>query len=417
MRAALAPLHAIEATKREEFMADQHARKARRDVLERAIANATKQEADAVARGTPLSTGSTRRSVEDLTEELAGIPSEPQRIVTNDATVERLGTIVQANPRGVILVRDEIAGLLETMHRDGHQNDRAFLLEAWSTGAAYTSDRVGRGSTTADPLAIGVYGLIQPSVLRDHIKNLDRHAGGDGFFARFQILTLVDASDVRAGHDRPRDEVAHERALATFRALDAAALDSIKDQPRGHYRSIRFSDDAQEHFTRWRERMEQRAIDLGDTALGAYCNKTPASAARLALSIHLIEQAAGNPAPEITLDQAKRATALADHFYLHAEILYARDANRHARLARAIASKIQDGTVTDGMTVTDVGNLFDAKARGSMEDVRTALDLLADLNWLRVEERPRPRARSTFVVRLDGRSETSPPPDGQPLDA
>lgn len=395
-KAALHPLEQIEASKRREFEASTHKRNAQLAILNRDIAAISKGRR---ASGASATTGEEAR-LESLLEEQANVPLAPARIVTNDATVESLGSLNQANPRGMFLFRDELEGLLNTMQRDGHQNDRTFFLESYNAKAAYTFDRIGRGTVSVDPLALSMYGLTQPSMLAQHIASLDRHAGGDGFFARFQLVTLLDAREVGSGQNRLMDDAAFAQAMAVFRTLDEQALAAIKGQPRGHHRTVRFAPDAQEHFDGWRASIEERVLALGETALAAYCAKTPAAGARMALIVHLLDKAGGHPATEVTLEQARQATGLMDHFLAHAEILYAREQHPHARLARSIANKIDDGLISDGMSLTDIGGLFDGKARGSMDDVRAALDLLSNLNWLRVEERPKAGVRSTFVVRL-----------------
>jgi putative DNA primase/helicase len=53
-----------------------------------------------------------------------------RRFVVNDTTVEKLGVILAENPIGVLIFRDELVGFLRAMEREGHEQDRAFYLEA-----------------------------------------------------------------------------------------------------------------------------------------------------------------------------------------------------------------------------------------------------------------------------------------------
>src|SRR5262249_25115927 len=41
----------------------------------------------------------------------------PIRLIVNDATIERLAELLQARPHGIVLVRDELAGLFLNMQR------------------------------------------------------------------------------------------------------------------------------------------------------------------------------------------------------------------------------------------------------------------------------------------------------------
>ena len=47
----------------------------------------------------------------------------------DDATVEKLGELLNENPHGLLQFRDEDAGFLHMMDREGHENARAFLKE------------------------------------------------------------------------------------------------------------------------------------------------------------------------------------------------------------------------------------------------------------------------------------------------
>src|SRR5690554_4223501 len=58
-------------------------------------------------------------------------PEEPtrRRLVVNDATIEKLGELLNENPNGLLLVRDELAGWLSKLSGEEGQGDRAFYLE------------------------------------------------------------------------------------------------------------------------------------------------------------------------------------------------------------------------------------------------------------------------------------------------
>jgi len=56
--------------------------------------------------------------------------------ISNDTTVEKLGELLNENPRGLLLFRDELTGWLRSLERDGHEADRAFYLESSEGKAA-----------------------------------------------------------------------------------------------------------------------------------------------------------------------------------------------------------------------------------------------------------------------------------------
>src|SRR5215470_20392239 len=87
---------------------------------------------------------------EDLREHFDAAPRyavpRETRYLINDTTVEKLRELLNQNPNGLLLFRDELSGFLRTMDRPGHENDRAFYCEAWNGTGPYTYDRIGRGT-------------------------------------------------------------------------------------------------------------------------------------------------------------------------------------------------------------------------------------------------------------------------------
>ena len=79
-------------------------------------------------------------------------PFVPPRLYVSDITTERLAVLLQARPRGLALVVDELAGLFLNMGRYSNGSDREFWLQAWNgralcRGAARTPPCRDRSST------------------------------------------------------------------------------------------------------------------------------------------------------------------------------------------------------------------------------------------------------------------------------
>src|SRR5262245_23791009 len=69
-------------------------------------------------------------------------PPPRPRMMAMDTSTEELQRLLAENPRGLLYVRDELAGWLGGFDRyGGHGADRAVYLEAWN-GGAYVCDRV-----------------------------------------------------------------------------------------------------------------------------------------------------------------------------------------------------------------------------------------------------------------------------------
>src|SRR5262249_46274567 len=92
---------------------------------------------------------------------------QPSRLVLDDYTTETIAPTLRHNPRGVVVVKDELAGLINALnqYKGGRGSDRQVLLQLWS-GSDIIIDR-----KSAPPLHIrrpflAVVGGIQPAVLQ-----------------------------------------------------------------------------------------------------------------------------------------------------------------------------------------------------------------------------------------------------------
>ena len=101
-----------------------------------------------------------------------------QRYLVNDATVEKLGELLNQNPNGVLVYRDELTGWLRSLDKDGQEGARGFYLEAWNGNGRYTFDRIGRGTIDIEAAKVSIIGGIQPGPLADYIRALPRAGRG-----------------------------------------------------------------------------------------------------------------------------------------------------------------------------------------------------------------------------------------------
>jgi hypothetical protein len=96
----------------------------------------------------------------------------------SDATIERLGLLLQARKRGALVIADELAGLFLNMGRYSNGSDREFWLEAWN-GKGFVIERMGRPPVVLDNLLIGIVGGLQPDKLARSFEG-----DNDGMYAR-----------------------------------------------------------------------------------------------------------------------------------------------------------------------------------------------------------------------------------------
>ena len=215
LKEALRPLNHLVTQARREYTAalekwefDQMVIEARKKGLRAEIEKAVKKDGD----------------VSDLRDQLKELKeNEPieRRYIVNDPTVEKLGELLNQNPLGLLLFRDELVGWFRSLDRDGHENDRAFYLEAWNGFGRYTYDRIGRGTIHIESITLSILGGIQPGPLSQYLRGaLSGEIGADGLMQRFQLSVYPDPPREWRNVDRWPDVEAQRLVFDLFAHLD-----------------------------------------------------------------------------------------------------------------------------------------------------------------------------------------------------
>ncbi len=131
-----------------------------------------------------------------------------RRLIVNDVTVEKLGELLKETPRGLLLVRDELAGFLANLERKEYQSDRSFYLTAFNGNKSYTYDRIGRGTIHIPNATLSIIGGIQPARIIPIIQDMHRGINDDGLMQRFQMLIYPDERQEQLWVDRPHNQKA-----------------------------------------------------------------------------------------------------------------------------------------------------------------------------------------------------------------
>jgi hypothetical protein len=126
-------------------------------------------------------------------------PHEPTmgRTVVEDATVEALHSVLEANPRGVLDIEDELSGWVRRMdqYKGGKGADRQFFLGVWSNRSVAV-DRKGKSvPTIIERPWLSLIGSIQPSVLWEIASKRE-----DGMLDRF-LCSYPDTTPARLSDD------------------------------------------------------------------------------------------------------------------------------------------------------------------------------------------------------------------------
>ena len=331
------------------------------------------------------------KGADEIAAELQSLePSEPirRRHLINDSTVEKLGELLNQNPNGLTVFRDELIGLLKSLDQEGREGARAFFLEAWNGSGRFTYDRIARGTLDIVATIVSIIGAIQPGPLSDYVRKLAKGgAGDDGLIQRFQLAVWPDCPKTWRNVDRFPDSNARRKAHATYVRLDqmqpvelAAEVDEQEAVP-----FLRFDDEAQDRFDTWRGELESRLRSGAEhPAVESHLAKYRSLVPSLALLIHLADEPDGGP---VTVAALKRAVGWSQYLETHARRIYGALERHATNSARTLAGKILDGSLTDGFSLRDVyrpgwSGLSDRN------EASAAVEVLLDHDWLQSESLP-----------------------------
>ena len=316
------------------------------------------------------------------------LPPEPtaRRFIVNDATVEKLGELMQQNPWGTLSYRDELYGLLTGLDKPGQEGARAFMLQSYDGNQGYTFDRIGRGTVHIPRVCQAVIGGIQPGRIQEYVRGAV--AGGsadDGLLQRFALTVWPDVTGEFIHVDQWPDTPAKQTAWAVFERL-------AKLQPANDTEPViwRFDDAAQALFVEWLVPFETeiRGDDL-HPAMVSHLSKYRKLIPALALVFALIDTP--DTSGVIHERELIRALSFGDYLRTHANRLYAAAVTPETTDAVTLLSRIKagklvdrDGVILDSFTPRQVA-LKHWAGLGTPDAVRKAADVLADYDWLRRE--------------------------------
>ena len=310
-----------------------------------------------------------------------------RRYKTNDSTVEKLGELLRENPAGLLVLRDELVGLIATWEREGREGERAFFLEAWNGDQSFDTDRIGRGHVSIANLCVSIFGGIQPDKLTVYLEQAAHALANDGMLQRFQVLVFPDPRRWE-WRDRAPNKAARDAAVAVFDtladfdpvALGAAPMDDISKFPY-----FCFDAEAQDVFIEWSEDLHrERMVNEEEPIIRQHLAKFDKLFPALALIFHLVDCASGGTCGPVNKEAALRAAAWCEFLEAQARRCYGLLKDDGLRAAQALAAKLVRGALDDGFTVRDIRrNQWRHLTRD--EAILAALDWLEDEDWLRNE--------------------------------
>lgn len=326
------------------------------------------------------------------------LPPEPvwKRYLTNDSTIEKVGELLANNSQGMMVFRDELAGFLKRLDKDGHEEDRTFYLESWNGDASFNTDRIMRGSIVIPGLCLSVFGGIQPSVVSKWLYGMMTQIGqDDGLIQRFQLMVWPDEPAIYKNVDVPPNLTARQGyydLLASLVAIDPVSVGATVSEDNNDLPYLRFADDAQPLFSQWMTDWRNNLKGAGyDSPLENHYGKYSSLVASLALICHLANGDKG----AVTKAALLQALAWCDYLQTHATRIYTAALDAHVDVAHTVLSKVEKGKLPNTFTVRELKRHH---CRSTPTDqLHEALAELEDYGYLRREvQRTQGRHKELF---------------------
>ncbi|MCK6484403.1 MAG: DUF3987 domain-containing protein [Phycisphaerae bacterium] len=309
-------------------------------------------------------------------------PVEPEaprekRLLVSDVTVEKLGALLEANPLGLLIVRDEVAALLGSFDRYANgRGDMPAYLSFHDAHSVVIDRKNEAGTLFVERAAVSILGGVQPAVLRRVFGERERESG---LLARFLLVNPPERPQ-RWSDAGLSDDAAYcwRELLAALQGIPSAIDDNGYVRP--HF--IPLGDEAKALFIPWLNAHSDELAELADDDLRAHYSKQKGGCVRLALLFECIM--AEGAIRFVGADAMRRAIILTEWYKHEAARIYGtlRDDAEQTRI-RSMLEWI--GRRGGSVTPTELARCGPREFRGDADMAEQALSLLVKAGFGRWE--------------------------------
>jgi hypothetical protein len=320
-------------------------------------------------------------------------PFVAPRLYVSDSTVEKIAVLLQARPHGMLLIRDELAGLFLNLSRYSGGTDKEFWLEAWN-GKPYIVERISRPPVEVEHLLVGITGGFQPDKLARSFEG-----DADGIYAR--ILFAWPSEPPYQPLTDAVEEVEPEFENTLSRLVDLAKF----VEGKLIIRDVELTLDAVTAFEQFRQFVHERKNGL-DGREREWWVKTPGHVLRLSGTLAYLEWAratAGTTTAEPARIEARFVAAairlVTEYFWPHARAAIRQIGltDHHARerkVLRWLRAERKEQVSIEDVRREALQQSLDAEA------TRSLIEALVQAGWLReatIEKKTGRRAHRWLV--------------------
>lgn len=252
-------------------------------------------------------------------------PEQPEaptmgRCVASDTTVEALVSILEDNPRGLLVHRDELAGWVRSMdqYKGGKGSDRQHWLNLWSTDEVIVDrkSRMGEPVILSRPF-VSLFGGIQPAMLGELGAGVE-----DGLMDRF-LFAYPAQRHIRFTEDEISTET-EERYTALYDALADLTL-ATDEHGDPNPKPLKLSSEARKLFAKTVDALGAEILQPGfPVRLEGVWAKMRGYLARLSLVLAVGRHVESSVRKEqVEVEDVEAAAKLLHYFKAHARRVYA----------------------------------------------------------------------------------------------
>lgn len=213
-------------------------------------------------------------------------PKPTQReLIINDATTEAINASLEVNQRGLLMVRDEINGWINSLNQYRKGSDLEFWLSVWSNQSVKVN-RVGKDSLYVRKPFVSVIGGIQPAILSGFATD---GRSDNGFLARILFAWPDEMKKPYESNQAPDPAVFddYKRIIRNLHKLPH----NFDEEGHGEPILITLTDKARRAYSIWyKDNTDLINAEESDTVKSIY-GKMESYLLRLALILSLLDMA------------------------------------------------------------------------------------------------------------------------------
>jgi len=378
MQEAMQPVITIDEQLRQESAETSAKTQAYNAVIEQQIEGLKKSLAAAIRREEVIDRKAHADAMSDLQRQLR--PIEQRRLYVTDFTVEAVQSLLEHNPNGLLVMCDELSGLLKQMSLKEFARLREFILMTWGGKAPLSQIRISRDDVNLNTACLTIIGAVTPSVLSNTVQQTEDQ-GGDGLLQRFLLLTWPELPKF-IDSDQPPESALMEQYSRLITRLNSDAVLAAATGAVGTVPVVQFDPEATNLLQTWRTvDLEPLKRDCAvPQAFRSHVNKHLKLVPAMALLLHLADGRRG----QISSDTVDRSLRWATLLRTHLNRVYGCGMASDRAGAYLLAQKLMSRKIESPFSERDVYRQgwhgLDRKA------VQPACLLLCDLHWLTVQQ-------------------------------